>query len=369
MDNLRPLTSLRFFAAFMIVVHHLPLRFPDSDFVFPGTLIHGVSFFFVLSGFILTHVYASKPWPGYWRFIALRLARLWPMHVFVILLLISSVRIPGLFVSYDSVTFDGSGIFNRRFALALNVALVHAWSPFPAHMYSWNSPSWSISTEMGFYLAFPFLLLNIRNNWHYKLIGSALLVGVILSLMRFLPATGGLEEVARISAVSTNPLFRGFEFCLGMATWALWDRYFRRCAWSFVAWSAIELAVVAFTILWFLRLFEVTFTSTFLLPWSGGCGSCFVMAGLIAVLADGRGLFSKVLSTSPFVSLGNISYSVYMLHIFLLKVVSNYGLYTFGRTPYLAFVLATSSVTYLLIEKPARSFLVARLQKANASRG
>ena len=158
-EDLRPLTSLRFVAAMMIVLLHAGLFFgplwPWLELV-PATAVQGVSFFFVLSGFILTHVYKLKPWLGYGRFIATRVARLWPLHFFATLLLF-------LFVSGGYMTYSGPGIFDRNFVLLFNLGLIQSSIPTTAYVFSWNTVSWSISTEYFFYLAFPFLLINIED--------------------------------------------------------------------------------------------------------------------------------------------------------------------------------------------------------------
>ena len=68
--DLKPLTSLRFFAAMMIVFLHANELYNWKWIIhiqFP--LTHGVSFFFVLSGFILTHVYSQRPYSSYSNFI------------------------------------------------------------------------------------------------------------------------------------------------------------------------------------------------------------------------------------------------------------------------------------------------------------
>lgn len=233
--NLLPLTSLRFFAAMMIVAHHLPLYFPETYAkAAPPTLVHGVSFFFVLSGFILTHAYKEKPWPGYWQFLALRAGRLWPVHAFAIMILVLSVLVPDSFVRHDSITFDGPGFFDRWFALGLNLTMLQSWSPYTVQAFSWNSPAWSISTEFAFYLAFPFLLVNVERNWHWKLLGAALIVGWFLAIASGLPVVSATDAVDKASLTYANPLFRGFEFCLGMATWVLWDRHIRRLRLTFL---------------------------------------------------------------------------------------------------------------------------------------
>ena len=84
------LTSLRFFAALAIVFHHARgLVFPDS--FMPGVpLAAGVSFFFVLSGFILSYVYTGRlEKVGLYNFYTSRFARLWPAHIFTFALVLA----------------------------------------------------------------------------------------------------------------------------------------------------------------------------------------------------------------------------------------------------------------------------------------
>src|SRR5580765_5922555 len=87
--KLEVLTSLRFFAAALIVVQHsrgsfgLPEQWGE-----PFMFDQGVAFFFVLSGFILTYVYPSLDTFGRRRFVLARIARVWPAHVAALILLL-----------------------------------------------------------------------------------------------------------------------------------------------------------------------------------------------------------------------------------------------------------------------------------------
>ena len=356
--DLAPLTSLRFVAAMMIVVHHIKLYFPWSWSVdAPATLVHGVSFFFVLSGFILTHAYTSQPFPGYRQFLWKRFAKLWPLHVFALLMLVTFVR-------PDSITFDGPGIFSKWVQLASNLTLTHALMPFTSYAFSWNGVSWSISTEAAFYLAFPLLLVNIRSTWHWKLIGSALVAGAMILVLKafHLPAYGGINEVSLESATYTNPLIRGFEFCLGMATWVLWDRYVRGSKLPAHIWAAIEVAVLAVIVLWLWKGFFVLHAHihwvTILLLFERA-GSCWLFAALIAVIASGRGAIGQLLSYRPLVFLGEISFAVYMVHQILLKFLGGWlPAGTVTPTMFFAALLFIAAGSYLMIERPAQRFLI-----------
>ena len=172
-EHLRPLTGLRFVAAMMIVLYHARNYFhwPWLAYV-PQAAEFSVSFFFVLSGFILTHVYGSKPFPGYWHFLALRIGRLWPVHIVATAVVVASVYFP--IIRPDSLVFERADfLFNRWTELALVTGLLQSLSPYIANIFAWNSVSWSISTEFFFYLAFPWLLVDIGRTWHWKLFAAA----------------------------------------------------------------------------------------------------------------------------------------------------------------------------------------------------
>src|SRR5262245_7472899 len=97
--RLDALTALRFFAAAAVVIHHSRgLFLPQA---LGGWLLakFGVSFFFVLSGFILVHVYPELPTGrSVVRFWMARVARLWPLHL---------VSIGLLFVLVDNRLYVG----------------------------------------------------------------------------------------------------------------------------------------------------------------------------------------------------------------------------------------------------------------------
>lgn len=339
----------------MIVLLHSKLYFPWPWLNYaPGSLVAGVSFFFVLSGFILTHVYTSKPFPGYGRFMLARFARLWPIHVFTLLMVVTFMR-------PDSIAFFGSGIFSKWHLLAANLTLTQSLFPFIAYTFSYNSVSWSISTEVFFYLAFPLLLINIRRTWHWKLAASALIVLVIATACDALPAKGDVFQMTMGSAVYANPLVRGFEFCLGMSTWVIWDRYIKPMRVSFVGWTAAEFGVLTLIFAWLsvnvwpirngipTSALQVVFNES---------GCCLPFALLIAVIASGQGWISKALSSKVPVFLGHISFSIYMVHQVLMKMFVTWGqAQTVSSMAFFATLLFVASGSCLMIEKPAQRFL------------
>ena len=87
LQKIDALTGLRFFAGIAIVIHHLH-QFGLPAYVLDGWLLNnGVSFFFVLSGFILTYVYPTlETHHAVQRFWIARVARIWPAHMAALVL-------------------------------------------------------------------------------------------------------------------------------------------------------------------------------------------------------------------------------------------------------------------------------------------
>ena len=340
----------------MIVLLHAKLYFPWAWLQFtPGTLVHGVSFFFVLSGFILTHVYTSKPIPPYFRFVTLRAGRLWPIHAFAVLLLVISALTPLAIVRADSITFDGDGIFNRWYVLAMNLAMVHSLSPYLVHLFSWNSVSWSISTEFGFYLVFPFLIVGIEKTWGCKLAAAAGLVVMMLVVDRLFNLTRG-SGPDELMWTYANPFFRGFEFCLGMAAYVLWHRHVRNVDFPPWIWTIVEAAMIVIVIAWlYSDLFNRVNAIVFTKRWFEVAGSSWVFAALIVTFASGRGIIGRFLGLWPCVFLGEISYSIYMLHHILMKAFFSHDLLNAGEIIFFGVLIIVSALGYMLIECPARN--------------
>ncbi len=155
-QDLKPLTSLRFWAALWVVLFHY--RAYAEGWCWASRLLGkgylGVDFFFVLSGFVLAHVYGREFSAGTYRhsrFLVKRIARVYPMHIvmlafFVVLALVA----PAIGLVLDSAErYDFSQILAQVF-------LVHAWVSTGE---TFNYPSWSISAEFFAYLSFPVVML------------------------------------------------------------------------------------------------------------------------------------------------------------------------------------------------------------------
>ncbi|MCB5164954.1 acyltransferase [Streptomyces bambusae] len=214
--SLPSLTGLRFAAALAVFAHHLAL--PELS-VFGGRAAEwtgrvfgvagglGVTFFFLLSGFILT--WSAAPGDTAGRFVRRRLAKLVPNH---------------LVTFAAALALIAWATTGWQQALP-NLFLVQAWSWDPAVSFSVNIPSWSLSCELLFYLAFPALLRLVRRISPTRLWGWAAAVAALIVAVPAL-ATALLPGAQRIpgwpvSAVQNwfvyqFPPVRMAEFVLGM---------------------------------------------------------------------------------------------------------------------------------------------------------
>jgi len=359
--KLHALTSLRFFAAAMIVMLHSQGYFGTIEPLARFTLTQGVCFFFVLSGFILTYAYPSLDGRGVRRFLVARLARIVPLHVVAFLLYV--MILPAWY--RDSVSRDTHG------AGLLTLFLLQAWVPVYRVQTAFNGVSWSLSVELFFYLCFPLLLWRWRRTWRVKLAVSFFLAcGTILVANCWLAHLPRGAEVRDV--VYFFPLARLWEFVIGMATAHLW-RYLRpRIRSGRWVGTALEVAILAVTVgamlqsgAWARRAGHVGIVGAGGEAWLASSGFvCLPFAALIGVMACEWGWVARLLSCRPLVLLGEISFSLYLLHL----LVCHY--YVIHPAPfvmlpswllyvgYWLIVLLMAYVGWSLIEVPCRRAIV-----------
>jgi peptidoglycan/LPS O-acetylase OafA/YrhL len=340
---LLPLTSLRFVAAAMIVLHHgLPaMKLPPV----PLTLDQGVSFFFVLSGFILTYSYPNLgSWAKVHQFLVFRIARVWPAH--------AVTTIAAMIV-----------FFPINFKIIVNLAMVHAWVPSMPWYFSYNAVSWSISTEFFFYLAFPLLIIGWSKTFWWKLpLCAALLLALMFTGRELnLPAITPFDTPSLHGLLYISPLARLLEFVVGMTTclafsWAL-PQIGRTPAWLF---TVLEIAALIFAG-WFLASHILWNLETRLLPPTAGeyLGHADSWPGVVPVLfvfAFQKGAITQILSLKPFLLLGETSYSLYLVHYMTFGAIVSFlditGIAGFALG--CATSLALAFALWRWVERPAR---------------
>ena len=270
----------------------------------------GVSFFFVLSGFILTYNYADVFRDGisaasYKRFIWDRLTKIYPVHFLALLLALPIATLsPQLRLDWRAVP--------------LHLLLLQCFWPSstPAFSSYLNVPSWSISCEWFFYLLGPvvmFLASGNRRRWVLVAVVMAYACGLGLFLWH------GQSDEARFYFVSRFAPSRFVEFLLGVFL-----------ARVFLTSSGQKLAGVS-------GLAQATGIGLLIagamsrpyVPWPLWGGLLYVPGSILLVLglAHDRGFFVAHLSRPWLNLLGRATFSLYLIHTPLLRAVRGLCLY------------------------------------------
>ena len=308
-SQLPSLTSFRGIAALWVVLYHYSaVYFSKFDFASYTHLIDkgylAVDMFFMLSGFVLTHVYnrafSESITRHYRSFLLSRVARLYPLHILILLLFVATAFTSQLREYAATGTFHEIPLEGPRSLIAL-VANLFMLQGLAAGRLSWNYPAWSISVEFVAYLVFPLILPTI---WRTSpLIKLALTVWL----------TGILAWLAYITQDNFNQwdgpitLLRGLpEFVLGtLLYFAFRDDKFAPLLDS----DAVAIIVVGITIL----ALHIGAPDILIV---------LLFAILILVAAINTRTFAAVANVGPLIWLGNISYSLYLLHGFVQYFVS-----------------------------------------------
>lgn len=342
MQEIKPLTSMRGIFALWVFGYHLvrlaPTSLPDPFGAF-GRGYLGVDFFFLLSGFILAAVYGQRfaqdaKSSDYLAFLICRFGRMFPLHI--------AVLVPCVLVAW-LVGHPYSPV-----QVAEETALIQRWPFVHGIFQSINGPSWSISTEWLANILFPvFAAVFVAAPTWISVLAAAVSVLVVGALASH---HGGSLDLSL--ANTWAPVLRCFaEFGLGMSIY----RWRRLVPSSDVSGAAL-LALLGLVIM--LRLPDLVVVA--------------VMVPIIATLASNQAGLQKGLSGTWFHTLGELSYSIYLVHLPILtaiaSLVSRTDLSPFAKLGIfvgsgLGLTFAISVMTHRWIEVPARDY-----SKAHARR-
>lgn len=367
-EPLFALTSMRFFGSLAVFFFHaLEVCLRNLETINFGSA-SAVSLFFVLSGFILVYIYSGKIEKlGVWGFWAKRFARLWPLHLACLILV--------LIFQYKALTHWGGLLQMPDFIskLLLNAAMLQNWVPKHDWAFSFNGVSWFVATEFSFCLLFPFLVRfgAKRFIWVWLTVLLLHLAGLWI-VNQYYSAHPDWRENFFI-LIQCNPLFRLLEFTSGMGMGFLLTAGYRLPGGRFAtaAHTLIELLAVAFFALslhisplgqWLYSLAYQIEWNTMNVWLAKGGSSLPASLLMIWVFASSKGLIGNLLSHPLFVYLGKISYSFYMIHYLVLYLVREH--LPDLNSPVLAILcslalsIACAGWLNLLVETPGRSGLL-----------
>lgn len=289
--RLEQLTFTRFLAAISIVVFHYGMNvFPFShdaiDFLFRNANI-GVSYFFILSGFVMIIAYNNKDKIEFWDYMKRRFARIYPVFFLAIIVLLVYVIISGGPIGYKG--------------LILNITMVQSW--IPGYALSFNEPGWSISVEMFFYLSFPFLFNHFYNQYNYKKLIVPILIFFIGSqiALHFMIHSSFFNEFLSHSHDLTFyfPLMHLSEFLIGN----LAGMFFLRGVKARNYDLPIIILIVFVSVLIKMNI-GINYHNGML---------AFVFIPMIILISANNGFLTKMSNRKTFVFLGEISFGIYIL--------------------------------------------------------
>jgi peptidoglycan/LPS O-acetylase OafA/YrhL len=341
------LTGVRALAAFMVLALHAGQNFPN--WLFTGAVSArgylGVDLFFLLSGFIIAHVYLFDLVPlrahALRVFLWHRFVRLFPAHAVVLVALV------GLIIAVRSagIELNDPRGWNYR-DLPWHFLMMHAWGT--VDVAGWNAPSWSISAEWFAYLLFPVIAAVTLSLPRYAAFVLALAPLLSTALIFHLNDWGvgsawiGAPALLRVSSEFSCGvlIYRSVRVDIANVSPGLSDMS------AFGALAAIVIAALV-------------------------RADDFVLIALLAVLiagVSGQGPFVRaVFGCRPVVWLGEISYSIYLVH-FPVLLILRHGADHIARLRMLeseisrlllfmtsvAVVIGVASLSYYLVEYPAR---------------
>jgi peptidoglycan/LPS O-acetylase OafA/YrhL len=347
------LTGIRALAAFWVVLFHfraelttlLPALRPVLPFATAGRL--GVDLFFVLSGFILAYNYVGTVrLRGYGRFLWLRLARIYPVHLVTLVILV--VAVIGMRTVGRSP--NPASMYTAE-AVLTNLLMVNAWTGMEL---TWNYPAWSISAEWFAYLLFPFLALGLARLRSARV--ALLLAAASLATMFavFLAFPTGWPFPA--------PLVRiGAEFVAG----ALLCHVYRSTLGRTWRWGTIAAGLTVAVVVGATWLEATGRNSIWVTP---------LLAALIVAVARADSGPGNWLARPTMVYFGQVSYALYMTHgigqLILVRLLpphafggSNVALRVGIVVVYVVALLAAAIAMFRYVEEPGRHWMRRRVDR------
>ncbi|MBN9481976.1 MAG: hypothetical protein BGO70_15500 [Bacteroidetes bacterium 43-93] len=333
-QQINALTATRGFAALLIVIFHFGLeRFPINvmqPFFTKGNI--AVSYFFVLSGFIMCWTYQDRL-ISYSDYIKRRVARIVPLYWFALAAYVAFFTWQHF---HHALALDA----DFRIATLLNIVFLQAY--FPHYALLVNGPGWSLSVEMLFYLTFPFFLAiyNKHLRWFYVITITVFALSQALHIYFVLHDNGSNDSWHNF--IYYHPLWHINEFLFGMMGCHWFQVLKQRHQWLF---PFLLFALMVVTVMYAPPVFH------------NGLMAPLVLLFIISVAVKQP----RILGWKPLVFLGEISYGIYILQFPVYAYWEKLSDKLFGDLntnaffySYLIVLIVVSAICYSVIEQPLR---------------
>ncbi|RWA76689.1 acyltransferase [Mesorhizobium sp.] len=307
------LDSWRGICALLVALFHFPTTSMISQSAFVGGSYLFVDFFFVLSGFVIASSYGgrlSEP-DGLARFALVRFGRIYPLHLLMLAAFVAfeaaRLVLPALHGGSGAAPFtDGFGLKS----LIANLLLLQGVG-VEDHL-SWNAPSWSISAEFFTYLLFAGVVFATgRRAWIWFVAAAVTAPFFLLAFStRHMDVSFDFGFIRCLYGFSLGALLAWFQHdSIAEARQALAGGAGR------AVWTLAELVMIAV-----IGVFVSAAGTN-----DAGIAAPLVFALALYLFAHEGGLISAALRSRPMLLLGSLSYSIYMVHIFVQARMINAG--------------------------------------------
>lgn len=342
--RIEQLTFTRFLAALSIVIFH----YGKGSFLFNNQYISfifqqanvGVSYFFILSGFVMIIAYGSRDNINFMEYIKNRLARIYPVYLLAIFLIL------------------GASLFkNSNYSdLLLNILMIQSWIPQKA--LTINLPGWSLSVELFFYIAFPILMNKIYSKLKLKINAIWIISFWLISQIIFHLIFYGTLKIPHYTTLDMyyHPLMHFNEFLIGNLTGLFFLKNLKNHQKNY-----LPIIVIILLLLILLLRFPIG------LDFHNGL-LAILFVPLIVLISLSNDRITEIFSRSKFIFLGEISFGLYILQAPVWIIFSDYRLekyfglhkesdFTFSFFIRLLILITLSTVSYLYFEKPIRNII------------
>lgn len=340
-NHLLALNFFRFIAAILVVVYHMAPKNWHTKYWITNLGSEMVTFFFVLSGFVMIVSHYNRNSESVFGFYRLRFARIYPIYLVVVLLLINS--------------------HTNIIDVFLSVFMLQAF--VPGHSIAINVPGWSLSVEAFFYLIFPLLLMFYRKISVAKVSFIVILsFGFALCLFKFFFKSFDHNSESYHELLNYFPLVHLCSFILGNYVGLMYLKC-RNYTPSKVMSNIVSFAAVLWVVCDLKNSYSSHIYGLEYLNWSTIVYS-FSFALLIIGFAMCKNSFlTKLLQNKICIRLGDLSYSIYLLQsIAYGKIINQLLLFSDSDVIKLIvpllLLIGMSFFTFLYIEVPMKKFLM-----------
>lgn len=359
-NEIGAITGLRGIAALMVAIYHINPELIAHQGIGLGVVVGKgylwVDLFFVLSGFVLAlnygHLFAEGWSVARWRdFLIRRVARVYPLYSVVVLAGFAG-WLMATHAAQAAHLLPKPPLHHPMVDAAVNMLMIQSWGIGP----SIDGTAWSLSTEWAAYLLFPFLVaLTLFSSPRVAAGVGLIAVASAIGTAAMTSGDGAYHSgpLDAYDGATFEPILRclaGFMLGLLMFRLAQSERILGRAASDTMVGAVLLLLVVGLAI----GAYDLLIYPLFAL--------------LVLGLYGNRGLCGRLFGWRPFYWLGTVSYSLYLLHPFLVLprrqmdaalqawIPASWS-YALTSVAIYALVFAASDVSYRLIEQPGRRWL------------